>query len=429
MADGTVLHSDVWLPHGSGSHPTLLQRTAYDKSSSFNSIVLPALEPLRAVAEGFAVVVQDTRGRFASDGTHRTFADDAGDGANTVAWIRRQPFSDGRVCTYGLSHNGLTQFMLASQRPEGLRAIAPAQATADCHDVWTYQGGAFQLGFCLLWATRFLAPAELAAGGRRRGRPPARSGVRCVRRGSLGGVPRTPLVDVGPLAELCPEYVDWLRHPEREEFCRAFGLPVERPRLDLPALQIAGWHDLFLAGTLDAFVVLRGSASAPEQRLVVGPWGHGTFGGAFGEVDFGPAASLATLDPSGLQLAFFEAILAGEAPPGPPVRLFVMGPNIWRSEQEWPLARAQERRLYLRSEGHANLAAGADRLDLEPPRNSRPDTYVYDPHDPVPTCGGATFLPGLAIGSRRGPEGPGRRRAEERRAGLHDPCAHRGLGR
>ena len=180
--------------------------------------------------------------------------------------------------------------------------------------------------------------------------------------------------------------------------CRSSG-----PALDVPALQIAGWHDLFLAGTLDAFVALRGSASAPEQRLVVGPWGHGTFGGAFGEVDFGPAASLATLDPSGLQLGFFEAILAGEAPPGPPVRLFVMGPNIWRSEQEWPLARAQERRLYLRSEGHANSAAGDGRLDLEPPRNSRPDTYVYDPHDPVPTCGGATFLPGLAIGSDVGP--------------------------
>jgi hypothetical protein len=405
MSDGTVLRADVWLPSDGGSFPTLLQRTAYDKSNSFNSIVLPGLEPLRAVADGFAVVIQDTRGRFASDGSHRTFADDTEDGTRTVEWITRQPFCDGRVCSYGLSHNGLTQFLLASRRPGGLRAIAPAQATADCHDVWTYQGGAFQLGFCLLWATRFLAPGELgrrAADGR--DVRELATAFAAFARDPWAAYRRTPLVDVGPLAELCPEYVEWVRHPERDDFCNAFGLPPERPNLDVPALQIGGWYDLFLPGTLAAFESLAETASASDQRLVVGPWGHGAFGGAVGELDFGPTASLAALDPTGLHLEFFKAILAGERPPEPPVRLFVMGPNIWRDEYEWPLARARERRLYLGSGGRANSAEGDGRLEWEPPRASQPpDAYVYDPRTPVPTCGGATFLPGLASGTDVGP--------------------------
>jgi putative CocE/NonD family hydrolase len=146
---------------------------------------------------------------------------------------------------------------------------------------------------------------------------------------------------------------------------------------------------------LDAFRRLRLTRARDDQRLVVGPWGHGVFGDLLGDVSFGPSASLATLAPSALQLDFFTAVLAGEPPPGPPVRLFVMGANRWRDEEEWPLARAAERRLHLHAGG---------RLLPDPPRDAQPpDRYDYDPRSPVPTCGGAVFLPGLATGSPLGP--------------------------
>ena len=247
MSDGVVLAADLWLPTGGGTHPTLLQRTAYDKSNSLNSVVLPGLEPLRAVEEGFAVVIQDVRGRYSSGGLHRTFESDRRDGVETVDWIRKQLFSDGAVCSYGLSHNGLTQLLLAAEQPNGLRAIAPAQSAADCHEIWLYQGGAFQLGFCLLWATRFLASAELT----RRKQLGTASAVLEDAFSAFAADPwaaylRTPLVDVAPLAELCPEYVDWLLHPERADFCAVFGLPATSPAPDLPAL-------IWVDGTTSSF--------------------------------------------------------------------------------------------------------------------------------------------------------------------------------
>jgi putative CocE/NonD family hydrolase len=396
MSDGARLRCDVWLPTAEGTYPTLLQRTAYDRTSSLTSIVLPGLEPLEAVRRGFAVVIQDTRGRYASEGRFRTFADDARDGVDTIAWIRGQPFSNGDVCTYGLSHNGLKQLQLASERPEGLRAIAPAQTAADWHDVWTYQAGAFQLGFCLLWALQFLAPAELerrAATGE-----DVRDLARAFRELShdpWAAYQRLPTLAAGPLADVFPEYIEWIRHPQRDGFCAALGLPADRLTLDVPALQITGWYDLFLPGTLDAFRRLRRSSAGDRQRLVIGPWAHGVFGEQLGEVDFGPASALAALDPTRLQLDFFETVLAGDAPPGTPVLIFVMGANVWRSEEDWPLARARERRLYLHADGLLGAA---------PPRHAQPpDRYDYDPRSAVPTCGGASFLPGLATGTTCGP--------------------------
>jgi uncharacterized protein len=406
MSDGVVLAADLWLPTGGGTYPALLQRTAYDKSNSLNSIVLPGLEPLRAVEEGFAVVIQDVRGRYSSGGSHRTFESDRRDGVETVDWIRKQLFSDGAVCSYGLSHNGLTQLLLAAEHPDGLRAIAPAQSAADCHEIWLYQGGAFQLGFCLLWATRFLASAELT----RRKQLGTASAVLEDAFSAFVADPwaaysRTPLVDVAPLAELCPEYVDWLLYPERADFCAVFGLSATSPAPEVPALHLGGWYDLFLPGTLQAYESLRRSASAAgQQRLVVGPWGHGVFGASLGEVDFGPAAPLASLDPSRLLLDFFKAVLAGSPPADLPVRLFTMGTNRWRDEEVWPLARATELRLYLSSGGHANSARGDGVLTAEEPRGGQlADSFTYDPRVPVPTCGGATFLPGLASGVDVGP--------------------------
>jgi putative CocE/NonD family hydrolase len=406
MGDGVVLVADLWLPTGGSTYPTLLQRTAYDRSNSLNSIVLAGLEPLRAVEEGFVVAIQDVRGRYASGGSHRTFESDRRDGVETINWIRRQDFSNGAVCLYGLSHNALTQLMLASEQPDGLRAIAPAQSAADCHEIWLYQGGAFQLGFCLLWATRFLAPAEL----HRRKQLGTASALLEDAFSAFAADPwaaysRTPLVDVEPLAELCPEYVDWLTYPERADFCTAFGLPATSPAHELPALHLGGWYDLFLPGTLQAYESFRQSASAAhQQRLIVGPWGHGVFGGSLGEVDFGPAAALASLDPSHLLLDFFNAVLEGRPPADLPVRLFTMGTNRWRDEEVWPLARATELRLYLSSGGHANSAHGDGALTADEPRGGQlADSFTYDPRAPVPTCGGATFLPGLASGADVGP--------------------------
>ena len=162
MRDGTILRADVWHPDDERRHPVLLQRLPYDKSDSQTPVIFGGLEPLRAVEEGFVVVIQDVRGRFQSDGVFRAFLDETGDGVDTVAWAAAQPWSDGTVGMYGISYVGATQLLAAKGLPPALRAIAPHMSTSEYHEHWTYRGGALQLGFVLLWALDSLAGHELA---------------------------------------------------------------------------------------------------------------------------------------------------------------------------------------------------------------------------------------------------------------------------
>ena len=404
LRDGVETTADVFRPDVPEPVPALLQRTPYGKDLS--SITNLSGDTLRLAQAGYAVVVQDTRGRGGSGGTWTPFRDEEADGVDSVAWVRAQPWCDGRVGLYGMSYIGATSWLGAKGGPEGLAGIAPLLSTADYHDGWIYRGGAFELGFAMLWTLMFLAPSELA----RRGAPAAEQLGRVI---AAADEPephfaRTPLVDVPhDIAEPAPFYQDWLARPRRDAGWSAVSSLAAMESIRVPALIVAGWHDIFLRGSLQAYTALRtrgGTQEAREgTRLIVGPWAHGVLGGAFFERNLGLAASMDALDVTGKELAFWDARFGRAADAGKRVLLFVTGPNVWREEDDWPLPDAEPTRLYLRSGGGANGDLGDGTLAREAPGDEEPDAYRYDPRDPVPTMGGASYLPGVWLGVNAGP--------------------------
>ncbi len=391
MRDGVVLRADIWLPAGSGRFPVLLQRLPYDKTAALTSVVFPGLEPARAAQAGFVVVVQDTRGRFASEGTFSAFFNEAADGADTIAWIRRQPFANGQVGMYGVSYGGAAQLLAAAERPEGLAAIAPHMAGSEIYD-WVYEGGAFRLGFALWWAANSFARAELAR-RRRNGHDMTAhaAALDVVLRDPWKAFAELPLNGVEVVNDLMPDYCDWVEHPTRDAYW-APGAFLQRLARPPAALHIGGWNDIFLAGTLRNHAALGG-------RLIVGPWAHAVPFDSVGEADYGPEATQASLDMTALQLGWFAremGVAAPAAQDSAPVRIFVMGANRWRDESAWPPARASTTPFYLRAGGHLSRDGGGGE---EPP-----DSFVFDPRDPVPTVGGSTFLPGLYVARHAGPQ-------------------------
>jgi putative CocE/NonD family hydrolase len=379
----------------------------YDKG--FALVVQGGLDPARAVAAGYAVMVQDVRGRYASEGAFEPFVSEAADGAATIAWLAEQPFCDGRVATYGGSYVGATQLLAATQRPPALRAMLPHVTSADYFDGWMTEGGAFQLGLALNWA-RSLAAGELA---RRRdaGEDVAELEERLDAEiaDPESAYRRLPICDQPVLAELAPYYLRWLEHPARDAYWRERAARERLGGVSVPALHLAGWHDVFLEGGLAAYAAMGGAAQGSEggvavqggtsgapQRLVIGPWAHAGWGDAVGEVIYGPEASRYALDPTDLHLSYFDSILRAPDPEAPPVRIFVMGADRWRDEEAWPLARARSRALHLRADGALTWAP--------PEPGEAPREYVHDPADPVPTTGGRTLMPGheasIALGAR-----------------------------
>lgn len=408
MRDGTVLRADVWRPATGGPWPVLLQRLPYDKSSSFMAQHIVGLEPLEAVAAGFAVVIQDTRGRYSSEGVFDPYVNETEDGLDTLAWIRRQPFCDGHIGMYGASYIGATQLLAARAAPEGLVAIAPQLTAAEYHDVWSYSGGALQLGFLLLWLAESLAPPDLL---RRRPGPEldrARQTLLEILRDPAAAFARLPL-DRDELAELAPYHRQWLRHPTRDVFWRLIDPSAAYGRMDLAGLHIGGWHDIFLEGSLRNYTGLRTQAPSrrarESQHLIVGPWAHGNLSDHQGDLWYGYGAASAALDLTRVHLEFFRAAAEGRPADLPRVKIFVMGADVWRDEEEWPPARTERIEYFLHSSGAAHLTSGDGRLDRRPPGPDEPaDRYVSDPADPVPTAGGATFLPGVLLGRNSGPK-------------------------
>ncbi|MEU2621512.1 CocE/NonD family hydrolase [Streptomyces sp. NPDC007157] len=389
MRDGAVLRADVYRPDTARPLPALLQRTPYDKGASAGG---RSLNWMRLVEAGYCLVVQDVRGRYASGGVFRPFADDAGDGRDTVEWAARQAWCDGAVGMLGRSYEGAAQWHAAAAGPPALRAIAPHVAAADPYDGWTYLGGAFQLGFCLHWVLGDLLHGQVGrAGG-------MDADVRAVER-ALDGIDelyRAPWRALPLLDRLAPYYREWLEHPDADAHWR--GLTAAPDARRPPALVVGGWYDIFLPGTLC------GPSPRPGDRLVVGPWSHCVTGGVFPERRFGLAADEAEFDMTGAHLAFFDHHLKhdpGDA--GPAVRVFAGGVDRWVSPAGRPGADSTPLALHLGSDGDARTRHGTGVLRSEPPRRSGADTYRYDPRDPVPTAGGATCMTGLLVGADCGP--------------------------
>lgn len=388
MSDGVVLRADLWLPADGDPCPVLLQRLPYDKSSSFMAQHIVGLEIPRALDSGFAVVVQDTRGRFASDGDFSPFVREAADGRDTIAWLRDQDFCSGDVFMYGASYIGATQLLAAATVPDGLRGIAPQLTTADYYENWTYRGGALQLGFLLLWLIESLAGPDLAR------RPAAsRALLDQLAADPWQAMTRLPLRDPA-LADLAPYLADWLAHPARDDFWNAIDPSRAFAEMDVAGLHVGGWNDLFIEGTLRAFHGMSAAGRRP-QHLVVGPWSHGNVSAWQGETWHGYAADAGAVDLTALHLSFFGALAAGRDPDLPVARIFFTGENRWHDLPSWPPPGVVTRSWLL-------TAAGELAPDTDVPAGTL--RFRSDPADPVPTVGGPTFLPGLQVARNAGPK-------------------------
>lgn len=316
------------------------------------------------------------------------FRSEGADGFDTVEWVAAQPWCNGAVGMAGRSYTAATQWLAAAERPPHLRAIAPMVVGSDPYDGWIYQGGAFQLGFNLFWV-------QVMSSGRRKAKLDDQ----------YRHLPLTspPLLDESPAGAF---YRDWLAHPTADVYWSELSMNGRHARVEVPALIVGGWFDVFLKGTLDNFVRMRAEGGSEAARagtgLIVGPWAHGSTYGAYPDHRFDDFAPAEPIDLAALQLEFFSRHLnGGDAnDDGPPVRIFVMGENHWRDEHEWPLARARAERWYLHDEGTGEQGGG---LSPEPPGAEPPDEYIYDPRDPAPTVGGPTSLPGKFLRTNSGP--------------------------
>jgi putative CocE/NonD family hydrolase len=400
LSDGTVLVADVFRPARSGRYPTILIRTPYDKLATAVRVCGYGLDPLALVRAGFVVVIQDVRGTFGSDGDFRKYLHESADGAETVAWVTAQEWSNGSVGMAGASYLGHAALFAAIAGAPGLRAVAPINTPAAHYEGAEYQGGAFQLGRNLYGALGMALPA-LRRGEGDEAELARVSEMAADIAATYRGV---PLLSVVESSTHLADYGEWLTHPAAGELGTATAIDHHLHEVAVAGLHVGGWYDVHLRGTLATYTGLRDraetEAARASQRLIISPAGHTAPTDIVGDLWFPGAAAF---DYQSAYIAFFGTHLRGDPPPGDaPVLIYVMGENRWRAEQEWPLSRAVPTAYYLRSDGRLSCDAALD---------EKPDVFVYDPHDPVPTIGGNTLMPGPAHLA-----GPRDRRAIQRRA-------------
>jgi putative CocE/NonD family hydrolase len=392
MRDGVTLRADIYRPKAEGKFPVLLVRTPYDKTGDMGF-------GLRAAARGYVVIAQDVRGRFESEGEWYPFKNESQDGYDTVEWAATLPYSNGKVGMFGGSYVGATQFLAAIAKPPHLAGICPTVTASNYHDGWTYQGGAFEQWFNESWTT------GLAKNTMRRRAEAGGNAIGWTKILPLRGY---PVLEAPESEGLAPYFTDWLAHPDFDAYWKQWSIEDHYSQIQVPVLSFAAWYDIFLGGSLKNFVRLKteaGTESARNgQRLAVTVGGHagGSDNPRIGAVNFGEKLPI---DEDAWMLRWYDWLLKGEANgigQEKPVKIFVMGKNEWRDEDDWPLARAKSTRYFMHSAGAANGLAGNGSLSTVAPADEKPDQYVYDPNDAVPTIGGPLCCGALPTGI--GPE-------------------------
>ncbi|WEK43964.1 MAG: CocE/NonD family hydrolase [Candidatus Sphingomonas colombiensis] len=384
MRDGVKLAADVYRPDAPGKFPVIVLRTPYNKASP-DEIANSTWYAER----GYVVVNEDVRGRFASGGDYYTYRHEARDGYDTDAWAATQPWSSGKLGTLGGSYLGYTGLTQAIGGHPALKAVATDVTTTDIYNHWVYSDGAFILGFSLPWGAGTVHDRTTDGGGAFT-KPEAYAHL--------------PLGTADSAAyKVDQPYRDWLEHPLRSDsYWNGISFEKDAAKIGIPTLVVSGWYDIFLRGALGDHAAIKNNGSTAlaraQKRIVIGPWTHfktvaprkGGFGGmaTADDVDYGADADL---NGNLLYLRWHDHWLKGVdngADKDPPVRIFVMGENKWRAENEWPLKRTRYTPYYLASGGNANTADGNGTLSTAKPTGADGDRYDYDPANPVPTLGG-----------------------------------------
>lgn len=388
MRDGVHLSANIFLPAEHAHVPTILVRTPYGKGTG----LIPNYQAF--VERGYAVVVQDVRGRYESEGVFEQFHHEPVDGDDTLNWIASQPWSNGKIGMIGGSYVGITQWKAAWRNNPHLKAIFPVvSGDDDYRDRYYSRGGAVKLGHRLEWmAENLKVPGYQPDFNRFIWHLP----LRTADRAATGGVSEV--------------YQEVMNHPAFDAFWRAISTRERLDQIRIPVYAVGGWYDNYAQGDLEAFVSLRKTNG--RNHLLIGPWPH-NMSLKFADADFGPDAAIPVRR---LQLQWFDQWLLGRETPltsAPPLKVFVMGRNQWLEAQEWPPAEARATVFYLDSGGHANTLAGDGRLRRGLSSHIAEDAYSYDPRNPVPTRGGA-----VCCNPRVFPWGPLDQRPVEGRADI-----------
>ncbi|MEP4891945.1 MAG: CocE/NonD family hydrolase [Aliiglaciecola sp.] len=376
MRDGVKLATDIYLPDKTGKYPTLLIRDMYTNGSAAGRQKYAKF----ATFNGYALVFQSVRGRYDSEGKWYPYFQEINDGDDTLSWIAEQSWSDGKVGMFGSSYLASVQWLAAINKNPALVAIAPAVSPGNYYRDVAYPGGAFSLLSRASWGiglvgsrTNMSFPVDWVSG--------------------INHLPIETLAQsVGFNVQ---HFQDWIAHPSYDDYWKPLNLEDRATEMDVPAINIGGWFDVFLRSTIGSYSTMAeqsaSSTSRKGQRLVIGPWPHGwNQSSKLGDIDFGENA---LIDAPAMLLDWFDYWMKGSTKPTglkadeAPVRIFIMGENVWRDEQEWPLARTDYRPFYF----HDNKTLS----EKSPAKKTGTLKYDYDPADPVPTLGGNIMMPKL----------------------------------
>jgi len=375
MRDGAILSADIYRPDTAGKFPVILLRTPYSNNSKR---ILD--NGLYFAEHGFVFIAQDSRGRHDSEGRFRPFVDEGRDGYDTIEWAAKQPWSNGNVGTIGGSYAGWNQWFAAVEGSEHLKTMVSIVTPPDPFLNVPYQNGAFLLGMAD-WMILVDARVNQEL--------------------SMYDLPmlykHLPVITMDEAAgRRVPWWREWTEHNSYDEYWKERSYQDKYDRVNVPVLHVTGWYDDDQVGALLNYAGMIKHGRSLEARrgqwLLIGPWPHAINSAQIlGDIDFGPEA---VIDINDVYRRWFDCHLrekgCDQVMKAAPVRIFVMGENRWRDEQEWPLSRAKFTRFYFHSQGQANTLNGDGTLSTTAPANEPSDRFSYDPSDPVPTV----FVPG-----------------------------------
>jgi len=394
--DGVTLRSNIYRPATEGQFPAILIRTPYDKSSArFEKNTIPSIRPVDAASHGFAYVAQDVRGRFASEGKNEppSTGGEGRDGYDAVEWVAAQSWCNGRVGMIGGSFASITQWMAAMECPPSLRAIVPERTGGPNTGLF----GAMQLdstvigwlaGQALNSITKRIAAGEATQEDLATARQAFLNPQAAAKHLPLDALPFLKAAGLPPFAE------------QIEEFLHNMA-DLDASKIKVPALITSGWYDMTPGDAAEMFANMResGGSDAARQgtRIFIGPWQHTGLGPHLGEKFFGNHASAEAGGLPGAQLKFLSRWLRDEEDDLPVATYFVMGINEWRQAESWPPPGTKLEKLFLTSGGKANSRNGDGSLSWDQVGQEGCDSYLYDPHDPVPSFGGRFYELGGSI--------------------------------
>ena len=408
MRDGVTLYANIYRPQKAGRYPVLLTRLPYDKN--LPDFSHRYIDPIRIATNGYVVIIQDVRGRFASEGEFEPFKQEFEDGYDTVEWAAKLPYANGEVGMFGLSYYGFTQLYAALEHPPSLKAIFPAMTGNLSSKGLFVRDGVTELAAVQTWILDSVGPDYLKRIGSE----------------NYDQTMKEITNDLSNIEEWhkhrpFQEFPPVTKHRELGAFFKSYFIDdfgdvllaettrkiEEQGKLEIPAYHLASWYDSHLAPTLMNYQDMQGPKN--NQKLIIGPWAHGFFDSDIGERAFGAYASGHAIDGvddiTSLHIGWFDHWLKEEntsiKETDYPVKLFVMGINEWRSEKEWPLKRTNYTPFYFGSDGRANVDKASGRLLMKASKEEQKDQYIHDPNNPVPSHGGGTlFYKGRNAGPR-----------------------------